>query len=269
MVRGRPGRAGRAGDAGPQGPQRDPGDRRLAAQPLVTLSILSAGSCDFAPQRHLSFLLPGFAPRSPSRGRGGPQGAARPVGRRGGAPRCCCPGSSRSSATSTTSLPTCAPPASTWRDRFGPDDVLLTTAGAPTGGAGPPLRRVRDAGGPEARRSRVAPPGRCRRLHAGQPPPRAASAPGRRLAARAPARRRRRVGGRADAGPERTWSSSTAVRGRPVGRSHPRRGGRAARRRRAAYRAVRGQRAKVGDFGRRARRLPAGRGAGAAPGSAP
>ncbi len=42
-------------------------DRRAAlvigvwiAQPLVTLSILSAGSSDFAPQRHLSFLLPAF-----------------------------------------------------------------------------------------------------------------------------------------------------------------------------------------------------------------
>jgi hypothetical protein len=30
-------------------------------QPLVTLSILSASSSDFAPQRHLSFLIPGYA----------------------------------------------------------------------------------------------------------------------------------------------------------------------------------------------------------------
>ena len=43
-------------------------DRRAALviavwllQPLITLSLLTAGSSDFAPQRHLSFMLPGFA----------------------------------------------------------------------------------------------------------------------------------------------------------------------------------------------------------------
>jgi hypothetical protein len=102
---------------------RPPGrDRRhgVALLPLLLLQILTASSEDFAPERHLSFLLPGYSIAL--------SGFALELGRLPGrrrivavvcSPRCSVRSSSRAGTTSRTSTPISATPASDSRASSG------------------------------------------------------------------------------------------------------------------------------------------------------
>jgi hypothetical protein len=113
------------------------GDRRAALvvgvwllQPLISLSLLTAASSDFAPQRHLSFLLPGFAAALAfaivEAGRRLPHG---PVIAVAGAVVLLLPGTVAIARDVNGFTPDLRDASISLADKFGPDDVLLTSAG--------------------------------------------------------------------------------------------------------------------------------------------
>lgn len=99
-------------------------------QPLVTLSLLTTASADFAPQRHLSFMLPGFAAALAyavaEAGRRLPRG---PIVATAGAALLLLPGVVAIARDVGSFTPDLRDASISLADRFGPDDVLLTTAG--------------------------------------------------------------------------------------------------------------------------------------------
>jgi mannosyltransferase len=100
------------------------------AQPLITLSLLTAASSDFAPQRHLSFLLPGFAAALAyavvEAGRRLPRG---PIIAVAGAVLLLLPGVVAIARDVGSFTPDLRDASISLSEKFGPDDVLLTTAG--------------------------------------------------------------------------------------------------------------------------------------------
>ena len=143
-------------------------DRRAALilgvwmfQPMLLLAVLTASSNDFAPERHLSFLIPAYTAALAS--------FLVEVGRRGG--RCgpwiaaalavavITPGVVALSTTSAPSRPTCAMPASTWATASAPATCCFRPAACPRTASTPPVRRLCGAGGAR-RRSVVAVAGR-------------------------------------------------------------------------------------------------------------
>ena len=90
--------------------------------PLLLLQILTASSEDFAPERHLSFLLPGLRDRALRvRARARPPARPAPHRRRSWSSRRSSRRSScRAGTTSRTSTPICATRASGWRRSSGP-----------------------------------------------------------------------------------------------------------------------------------------------------
>ena len=112
-------------------------DRRAALviavwllQPLITLSLLTAASSDFAPERHLSFMLPGFAAALAyaivEAGRRLPHG---PIVATAGAVLLLLPGTVAIARDVDGFNPDLRDASISLADRFGPDDVLLTSAG--------------------------------------------------------------------------------------------------------------------------------------------
>jgi hypothetical protein len=112
-------------------------DRRAALviavwllQPLITLSLLTAASSDFAPQRHLSFMLPGFAAALAyaivEAARRLPHG---PIVATAGAVLLLLPGTVAIARDVDGFNPDLRDASISLADKFGPDDVLLTSAG--------------------------------------------------------------------------------------------------------------------------------------------
>lgn len=100
------------------------------AQPLITLSLLTAASTDFAPQRHLSFMLPGFAAALAygivEAGRRLPRG---PILATAGAVLLLLPGVVSIARDVGSFTPDLRDASISLSEKFGPDDVLLTSAG--------------------------------------------------------------------------------------------------------------------------------------------